>query len=307
MAKSFQDLVQEAKQQIGEVTVDQVKRMLDAGERFTLIDVREADEYRDGYIDGAQYVGRGVLESKIGSLQADHDATIVTYCAGGFRSALAAKSLKDMGYTNVLSMEGGFGRWKNAGYPTVKPHKFTAEQVVRYSRHFLLNEVGEAGQKRLLDAKVLLVGMGGLGTPAAYYLAAAGVGAMGIMDADVVDTSNLQRQIMYNTKVIGKPKVEIARQVITDLNPDVHVIPYAEHLTEANAIEIFKQYDLVVDGCDNFPTRYLVNDASVLTGTPVVHGSIFQFEGQATVFAPGRGPCYRCLFPAPPPVGLVPN
>jgi molybdopterin/thiamine biosynthesis adenylyltransferase len=212
-----------------------------------------------------------------------------------------------MGYNNVHSMAGGITRWKEAGYPIVRDREMSVEQLERYSRHFMLSQIGEKGQAKLLDAKVMLVGAGGLGSPAAYYLAAAGVGTLGVIDADVVDISNLQRQIIHNNDRIGMPKTESAAMTIAALNPDVKVRPYTHYLTTDNVMEIFSEYDIIVDGCDNFPTRYLVNDAAVMLGKPIVHGSIFQFEGQASVFKPHEGPCYRCLFPSPPPPGLVPS
>jgi adenylyltransferase/sulfurtransferase len=223
------------------------------------------------------------------------------------RSLFAGKVLMELGYEDVSSMIGGFNGWKQAGFDVVLDRIMTTEQIDRYSRHFTLPQVGEKGQGKLLDAKVLLVGAGGLGSPAGLYLAASGVGTMGVIDADVVDATNLQRQVLHNSSRIGQPKTESAKETINSLNPDVKVNTYQEMLTSDNALEIFREYDLVVDGCDNFPTRYLVNDACVMTGKPNVHGSIFQFEGQATVFMPGEGPCYRCLYPEPPPPGMVPS
>ncbi|MGZ8529520.1 MAG: molybdopterin-synthase adenylyltransferase MoeB, partial [Candidatus Binatia bacterium] len=250
---------------------------------------------------------RGFLEIKVETAIPDKNTPIVAYCAGGVRSLLAAKVMREMGYQNVTSMAGGYGAWKNGGFKWVQDFQYTPEQLIRYSRHFLLPEVGEDGQAKLLQAKVLMVGAGGLGSPAAYYLAAAGVGTMGIIDNDVVDISNLQRQILHANDRVGMPKVESAKKTLEGLNPDVKVIPYQAKLTSENIMEILKDYDLVIDGCDNFPTRYLVNDACVLTGKPNVHGSIFQFEGQATVFYPGKGPCYRCLYPEPPPAEMAPS
>jgi adenylyltransferase/sulfurtransferase len=237
----------------------------------------------------------------------DPDQEVIVYCAGGVRSLLAGRVMRDMGYNNVYSMAGGITRWKEAGYPIVRDRAMTTEQLERYSRHFLLSQIGEKGQGKLLDAKVMLVGAGGLGSPAAYYLAAAGVGTLGVIDADVVDLSNLQRQIIHTNDRVGMPKTESAAMTIAALNPDVKVRPYTEYLTTDNVMDIFSEYDIIVDGCDNFPTRYLVNDAAVMLGKPIVHGSIFQFEGQASVFKPHEGPCYRCLFPSPPPPGLVPS
>ncbi len=307
MAKSFKQLMDEARQEIKEISVQETKDMLQRNGKHLLLDVREKDEYREGHLEGAVSLPRGFLELKVETTVPEKSTPIIAYCAGGVRSLLAAKALKDMGYQNVVSMAGGYGAWKNAGYKWVQDHQFTQEQTTRYSRHFLLPEVGEVGQAKLLKAKVLMVGAGGLGSPSAYYLAAAGVGTLGIIDNDVVDLSNLQRQILHSNNRVGMPKVESAKLTLEGLNPDVKVIPYQEKLTSQNIMEIIKDYDIIVDGCDNFPTRYLVNDACVLTGKPNVHGSIFQFEGQATVFYPGKGPCYRCLYPEPPPADMAPS
>lgn len=307
MSKSFQQLVQEARDMAAEVSVDDVKKKIEDREGIVLVDVRENEEYRSGHLEGALSLPRGFLELKVESTLRDKDMPIVTYCLSGVRSLLAARALKEMGYKNVSSMSGGYTAWKTAGYKWVQDRQFTPEQVERYSRHFILPEVGEPGQAKLLSSRVLLVGAGGLGSPAAYYLAAAGVGTLGIVDNDVVDMSNLQRQILHNNDRIGEPKTESAKLTINALNPDVHVIPYQQRLTSANILQIIKDYDVVVDGCDNFPTRYLVNDACVIAKKPNVHGSIFQFEGQASVFYPGRGPCYRCLYPEPPPPGMAPS
>ncbi|HTM09377.1 MAG TPA: molybdopterin-synthase adenylyltransferase MoeB [Verrucomicrobiae bacterium] len=307
MAKSFKELMDEARRDVKEVSVQETKDLLQNNGKHLLLDVREKDEYREGHLEGALSLPRGFLELKVETTVPEKSTPIIAYCAGGVRSLLAAKALKEMGYQNVLSMSGGYGAWKNAGYKWVQDHQFTQEQTTRYSRHFLLPEVGEIGQAKLLKAKVLMVGAGGLGSPSAYYLAAAGVGTLGIIDNDVVDLSNLQRQILHTNNRIGMPKVESAKLTLEGLNPDVKVIPYQEKLTSKNIMEIIKDYDIIVDGCDNFPTRYLVNDACVLTGKPNVHGSIFQFEGQATVFYPGKGPCYRCLYPEPPPADMAPS
>jgi molybdopterin/thiamine biosynthesis adenylyltransferase/rhodanese-related sulfurtransferase len=308
MAKTFQEIMTEARKVIPEVSAQQVNDLLkNNGNAPVILDVREKDEWREGHLEGAVSLPRGFLEIKVESTVPDKNAPVIAYCAGGVRSLLAAKIMREMGYQNVSSMAGGYGAWKNAGYKWVQDFQYTPEQLVRYSRHFLLPEVGEEGQAKLLQAKALLVGAGGLGSPAAYYLAAAGVGTLGIIDNDVVDISNLQRQILHANDRVGTPKVESAKKTLEALNPDVKVIPYQAKLTSANIMEIIKDYDLVVDGCDNFPTRYLVNDACVLTGKPNVHGSIFQFEGQATVFYPGEGPCYRCLYPEPPPAELAPS
>jgi len=308
MAKTFQDIMADARKEIPEVTAQQVSDLLkNNGKSPVILDVREKDEWREGHLDGAVSLPRGFLEIKVENTVPDKNTPIVAYCAGGVRSLLAAKIMREMGYQNVSSMAGGYAAWKNAGYKWVQDFQFTPEQLIRYSRHFLLSEVGEEGQAKLLKAKVLMVGAGGLGCPSAYYLAAAGVGTLGIIDNDVVDISNLQRQILHTNDRVGKPKVESAKLTLEGLNPDVKVIPYQEKLTSANIMEIIKDYDIVVDGSDNFPTRYLVNDACILTKTPNVHGSIFQFDGQATVFYLGKGPCYRCLYPEPPPADMAPS
>jgi adenylyltransferase/sulfurtransferase len=308
MAKSFQEIMADARKEIPEVTAQQVNDLLtNNGKSHVLLDVRESDEWRQGHLEGALPLPRGFLEIKVESAIPDKNTPVIAYCAGGVRSLLAAKVMKEMGYQNVSSMAGGYGAWKNGGFKWVQDFQYTPEQLIRYSRHFLLPEVGEEGQAKLLQAKVLMVGAGGLGSPSAYYLAAAGVGTIGIIDNDVVDISNLQRQILHANDRVGMPKVESAKKTLEGLNPDVKVIPYQAKLTSENIREILKDYDLVVDGCDNFPTRYLVNDACVLMGKPNVHGSIFQFEGQATVFYPGKGPCYRCLYPEPPPAEMAPS
>ena len=308
MAKSFQDIMAEARKEIPEASPQQVSELLkNNGKSPVLLDVRESDEWRQGHLEGAIPLPRGFLEIKVETAIPDKNTPIVAYCAGGVRSLLAAKVMREMGYQNVTSMAGGYGAWKNGGFKWVQDFQYSPEQLIRYSRHFLLPEVGEDGQAKLLQAKVLLVGAGGLGSPAAYYLAAAGVGTLGIIDNDVVDISNLQRQILHANDRVGMPKVESAKKTLEGLNPDVKVVPYQAKLTSENIMEILKDYDLVLDGCDNFPTRYLVNDACVLAGKPNVHGSIFQFEGQATVFYPGKGPCYRCLYPEPPPAEMAPS
>jgi sulfur-carrier protein adenylyltransferase/sulfurtransferase len=308
MAKTFQELMAEARKQVPEVSAQQVNDLLrNNGKPAVILDVRESDEWRQGHLEGAVSLPRGFLEIKVESTVPDKNTPIIAYCAGGVRSLIAGKALKELGYENVTSMAGGYGAWKNAGFKWVQDFQYTPEQLIRYSRHFLLPEVGEEGQAKLLQAKVLMVGAGGLGSPSAYYLAAAGVGTLGIIDNDVVDISNLQRQILHANDRVGVPKVESAKKTLESLNPDVKVIPYQAKLTSENIMEILQDYDLVVDGCDNFPTRYLVNDACVLTGKPNVHGSIFQFEGQATVFYPGKGPCYRCLYPEPPPAEMAPS
>ena len=307
MAKTFKQLMEEARKDVPELSVHEAQELLGKNGTYALLDVREKDEYREGHLEGAISLPRGFLEIKVESTVPDKSTPILAYCAGGVRSLLAGKILKEMGYHHVTSMSGGYTAWKTAGYKWVQDHQFTPEQTVRYSRHFLLPEVGEEGQAKLLNAKVLMVGAGGLGSPSAYYLAAAGVGTLGIIDNDVVDLSNLQRQILHTNDRVGMPKTESAKMTIQALNPDVRVIPYQQKLTSQNIMEIIKDYDIIVDGCDNFPTRYLVNDACVLAKKPNVHGSIFQFEGQATVFYPGKGPCYRCLYPEPPPADMAPS
>ncbi len=305
MSLSYQEMVVAAKRDIREFTPAEVEARL--GGEFVLVDVREADEFEQGTIPGSRLIPRGVLESNIGLQIPDRSTEIILYCAAGARSALAAKSLQEMGYGNVSSMSGGFGQWKSEGRPWAVPVTLTKEQKTRYSRHTLLPEVGEAGQAKLLDSKVLLIGAGGLGSPAALYLAAAGVGTLGIVDFDTVDASNLQRQILHSMDRIGQAKVESARETLQALNPDVKIEPYRVRLSAENVLQIMSGYDLVLDGGDNFPTRYLVNDASLHLRIPVVHGAIFRFEGQASVFKPYDGPCYRCLFPQPPPPELAPS
>jgi len=306
MVATFQELVARARREISELTPADLEARLGAGD-FVLLDVRESDEHAQGAIEGARLIPRGLLESNIALHVPDPTTEIVVYCAAGARSALAAKSLRELGYGRVSSLAGGFGVWKSEGRPWVVPTTLTAEQKQRYSRHTLLPEVGEEGQARLLDSKVLLIGAGGLGSPAALYLAAAGVGTLGIVDFDVVDASNLQRQILHNVDRIGQAKVDSAREMLQALNPDVKIEPYRERLSADNVLDILSGYDVVLDGGDNFPTRYLVNDASLHLRIPVVHGAIFRFEGQASVFKPYEGPCYRCLFPQPPPPELAPS
>ena len=271
------------------------------------LDVRESDEYAQGAVPGAVHLPRGMMELQIEGRVPDKDRKIVVYCAGGTRSALAAQALGQLGYSEVVSMSGGFNKWKDEGRDWIVPRTLNSDQRNRYQRHLLLPEVGEAGQQRLLESKVLLLGAGGLGSPAALYLAAAGVGTIGIVDMDVVDSSNLQRQILHNLDRLGERKVDSAKKTITDMNPDVDVVTYDVRLGADNVLDIINSYDVIVDGTDNFPTRYLVNDAALLKKIPVVHGSIFRFEGQATVFYPYQGPCYRCLVPEPPPAELAPS
>ena len=300
------ELFARARAGIVEITPAEAEaKMQDANVIF--LDVREADEHEQGTIPGAHHIPRGFLELQVEGRIPDRSAEVIIYCAGGIRSALAAQTMQDLGFKNVSSMIGGFNRWKDEGRTWSVPKVLTGEQRNRYHRHLLLPEVGEKGQQKLLESKVLLLGAGGLGSPAAIYLAAAGVGTLGIIDMDVVDASNLQRQILHNLDRIGDAKVDSAKRTITAMNPDVNVVPYDMRLGADNVVEIMGEYDLVLDGTDNFPTRYLVNDASLITGVPVVHGSIFRFEGQVTVFDPYKGPCYRCMVPEPPPPELAPS
>ena len=302
---TYQELLDQKRVVIPEADAAESARLRERG--AVLVDVREQDEVDQGIIPGAIHIPRGFLEMRIEDAVRDHSTPLVVYCAGGVRSLFAAESLQQLGYADVTSMAGGFNGWKSAGLPWRLPQALTPDQRRRYSRHLLIPEVGEEGQRKLLDAKVLLVGAGGLGSPAALYLAAAGVGTLGIIDADVVDDSNLQRQILHTTDRVGMPKVESARIAIEGINPDVKVIQHEVHLDQSNVLDIFSGYDIILDGTDNFATRYLINDACVLLGKPNEHGSIFRFEGQATTFVPGEGPCYRCLFPTPPPPELAPS
>jgi len=272
-----------------------------------LVDVREKDEWTEGYIPGAQWIPRGFLELRVEDQIPERSSEVILYCAGGTRSALAARSLAELGYTNVKSMAGGFSAWKRAGLPYDRPFIMTQEQSLRYARHTMLPEVGEKGQVKLLQSKVLCLGAGGLGSPSGLYLAAAGVGTIGFVDDDVVDQSNLQRQILHATDRVGLPKVESASIAIGKLNPDVKVIQHQTRLSSDNVLDIIKDYDLIVDGADNFPTRYLLNDAALKLNKPVVHASIYRFEGQVTTFLPYEGPCYRCLYPSPPPPDMAPS
>ncbi len=305
---SYRELLQQVKAEIEEIDAPDALALLGSDEPPLLLDVRERDEWEEGHLPRAVHVPRGSLESKIEQAVPDRDRPIVVYCAVGARSAFAARTLEELGYGSVASLAGGFTEWKRSGYPFELPRALDADKRARYSRHLLIPEVGEAGQLKLLDSSVLLLGAGGLGSPAALYLAAAGVGRIGIIDPDVVDASNLQRQVLHTTASLGEPKVLSAQKTLEGLNPDVHVVPYQERLDTGNADRILAEgWDVIVDGADNFPTRYLVNDASVWHGIPVVHGSIFRFHGQVTVFKPGDGPCYRCLFPEPPPPELAPS
>jgi molybdopterin/thiamine biosynthesis adenylyltransferase/rhodanese-related sulfurtransferase len=305
---SYRQLLQQVKAEIDEVDAVEARDVLAGEEPPVLVDVRERDEWDEGHLPGAVHIPRGFLESRIEQAAPDPARPVLVYCASGNRSAFAAKTLEELGYERVSSLTGGFTDWKRNGFDTVLPRSLGPAQRTRYSRHVLIPEVGEAGQLKLLESRVLLVGAGGLGSPASLYLAAAGVGTLGIVDADIVDETNLQRQIVHSTERLGEPKVDSAARTLTALNPDVRVVPYRERLTSENVDRILDAgWDVIVDGADNFPTRYLVNDASVWHDIPVVHGSIYRFEGQVTVFKPGSGPCYRCLFPQPPPPELAPS
>ena len=305
---SYRDLLQQVKSEIDEVDVPRARDLLAGAEPPLLVDVRALDEWTEGRIPGAIHLPRGFLESRIEQAAPDRAQPIILYCAAGNRSAFAAKTLADLGYESVSSLAGGYTDWKRSGLPTELPRSLDAAKRQRYSRHLLIPEVGEEGQLKLLDTRILLIGAGGLGSPASLYLAAAGVGRLGIVDDDRVDATNLQRQIAHSTETLGDWKVDSAKRTIEALNPDVEVVTYKERLTSENVDRILADgWDVIVDGADNFPTRYLVNDASVWHGIPVVHGSIYRFEGQVTVFKPHEGPCYRCLFPQPPPPELAPS
>jgi adenylyltransferase/sulfurtransferase len=302
---TFKELIRKVKSEITEVSVDEARLRAEKG--AVLVDVREADEWSQGHVPGSVFIPRGFLEQRIEEKVGDRAADVILYCAGGTRSAFAAKSLAELGYTRVSSMIGGFGRWKEAGFPIVVPKTLSAEQKTRYSRHLLVPEVGEAGQAKLLASKALLIGAGGLGSPAGLYLAAAGVGTIGLVDSDVVDLTNLQRQVLHTTASVGKPKTESAEATIRALNPDVRVVRHDLRLDAGNVMDVIAPYDVILDGCDNFPTKYLVNDAAVLSGKTNVYGSIFRFDGQASTFVPKDGPCYRCLYPEPTPTEMAPS
>ncbi len=304
---NFQDILKQAKASISEISSQALQDKLASLHKPAVVDVREKDEQARGILPGATLIPRGFLELKIEEAFPKKDQEIVLYCAGGVRSALAARSLQDLGYKNIHSLIGGYTQWAREGRPTVKQTFLDAQKLERYARHLSMPEVGEAGQIKLLNAKVFLVGAGGLGSPTAYYLAAAGVGTLGIVDDDVVDRSNLQRQILHNESRIGEPKVESAKETLKALNPDVNIVTYHQKLSSENVMEIFKDYDVIVNGCDNFPTRYLINDACVFLNKTLVDASIFRFEGQITVHKPHEGPCYRCLYPEPPPPEMAPS
>ncbi|MEC7384087.1 MAG: molybdopterin-synthase adenylyltransferase MoeB [Actinomycetota bacterium] len=302
---TFRDLLSSAKSEIVEISTDEAAERIAGG--HLILDVREPDEYAEGALEGVIHIPRGHLEAQIENRIVDKSLPVVVYCAGGVRSAFAAKTMQELGYEQVASMDGGFGRWKDEGRPWRQPASLSPEQQNRYKRHLLLPEVGVEGQQKLLDAKVLMLGAGGLGSPAALYLAAAGVGTIGIVDMDDVDESNLQRQILHNIDRVGDRKVDSAKKTLTLLNPDVNVVTYDTRLSAENIVDIISGYDVIVDGADNFPSRYVLNDASVKLGIPVVHGSIFRFEGMVSVFHPTEGPTYRDMVPEPPPAELAPS
>jgi molybdopterin/thiamine biosynthesis adenylyltransferase/rhodanese-related sulfurtransferase len=302
---TFQELLSQARQSVDEVDVPGAEEMIQQGTH--LVDVREKTEWEEGHIPGALHVPRGYLELRIENAVPDKNSPVLLYCAGGTRSVFAAKTLEEMGYTNVTSMKGGYTAWKDAGKNFVIPRSLTSDQMHRYSRHVLIPEVGEAGQLKLLDSRVLLIGAGGLGSPTALYLAAAGIGTIGLVDSDVVDLSNLQRQVIHNTDRVGMSKVESARMSIEALNPEVNLVGHETRITPENARELIGSYDVVVDGTDNFDTRYLINEVCVELGKPNVSASILSFDGQITTFVPGEGPCYRCVYPEPPPPSLAPT
>jgi sulfur-carrier protein adenylyltransferase/sulfurtransferase len=306
MSPTGAEVIRKIRSQIEEVDPSEVREHL--GNGVVLVDVRESEEWDAGHIPGAKHVPRGYLESRIEGAVKDRDQRVVLYCASGQRSALAANTLREqLGYENVASMNGGITLWKDRGYDVEVPKSMTKEQRERYSRHLLVPEIGLEGQTKLLESKVLLLGAGGLGSPTALYLAAAGVGTLGIVDDDEVDLSNLQRQVIHTTDRIGVAKVDSAEESVKAINPDVNVVKYKTRLDASNIMEIIPGYDVIVDGVDNFPTRYLLNDATVRLGIPVVSASILGFDGQLSVFKPYDGPCYRCLYPVPPPAELAPS
>ncbi len=305
---TYRDLLARVRSEISELSTSAARSAFDDPGAPLFVDVREVGEWDEGHIPGAVHAPRNNLESRIETLVPDKTRELIVYCGSGARSAFSTQTLLELGYENVTNLAGGFADWKRNGYDVTIPRSLTPAQRARYARHLLIPEVGDEGQQKLLDARVLLIGAGGLGSPASLYLAAAGVGTLGIVDGDVVDDSNLQRQIVHSTDRLGEPKAESAKRTIEALNPDVTVVPFQERLDSENIERILAHgWDVIVDGTDNFPTRYLVNDASVWHDIPVVHGSIYRFEGQATVFHPGNGPCYRCLYPAPPPPELAPS
>ena len=304
---NFRDLLKQVKAEVGEVTAEEVKARLEGTKPVVTLDVRSENETANGILPGAVVLTRDHFESRAEDTLPDKAAEIVVYCQSGVRSAFAARTLRELGYENVTSMKGGFLRWKDLGFDFDIPRVLDQSQRGRYSRHLILPEVGEAGQLKFLESKVLCVGAGGLGSPALLYLAAAGIGTIGIVDSDVVEENNLQRQIVHNTERLGVLKAESAKETISALNPDVNVIVHAVRLDASNAQEIMSGYDVVIDGTDNFDARYVINDAAVALRKPVVHGSIFRFEGMASTFVPFEGPCYRCLYPEAPPAELAPT
>jgi molybdopterin/thiamine biosynthesis adenylyltransferase/rhodanese-related sulfurtransferase len=304
---NFQTYLKDVKAAVAACALDEVKKAVDARNGTAIIDVREKEEWVEGAIPHSRWIPRGFLEQRIEDDIPEKDTPIILYCAGGARSPLSARALKEMGYTNVKWMTGGFTAWKRAGLEMERPYVLNSAQALRYSRHIMLPEVGEAGQIKLLKSKVLCIGAGGLGAPSSLYLAAAGVGTLGMVDDDTVDDSNLQRQVIHSTDRIGMPKVESARETLTKLNPDLKFIGHKMRMSSDNVLELLEPYDLIVDGADNFPTRYLLNDAALRLGKPVLHASIYRFEGQLTAFSAEGGPCYRCLYPAPPPPDMAPS
>jgi molybdopterin/thiamine biosynthesis adenylyltransferase/rhodanese-related sulfurtransferase len=305
MTRTFAELMREARASVREVSTGEAALAREQGAR--LVDVRESSEWDEGYIPGSALIAKSYLEQQIEGQVADRNARVILYCASGVRSLFAAQTLQQMGYTDVASMSGGFQAWKSEGRDWRKPVALTPSQKQRYSRHLLMPEVGAEGQAKLLDSKVLLIGAGGLGAPAMLYLAAAGVGTIGIVDFDVVDMSNLQRQIVHANDRVGQKKVDSAEQSINALNPETKVVKHEEMLNDDNVERLIAGYDVILDGTDTFETRYTLNDAAVRAGIPVVHASVFRFEGQLTVFQPYEGPCYRCLYPTPPPPELAPG
>ncbi|HEX5827558.1 MAG TPA: molybdopterin-synthase adenylyltransferase MoeB [Candidatus Limnocylindrales bacterium] len=306
MPKTYAELLREARSEIREVSPAETDALRQRG-RIALIDVREASEWDQGHVPGAAHISKSYIEQQVEAAVPDRSTPVVLYCAAGVRSLFAAQTLAAMGYHDVASMSGGFQAWKSQGLEWTTPPRLTDQQKQRYSRHLLIPEVGTEGQARLLGSKVLLIGAGGLGSPAALYLAAAGVGTIGIIDFDVVDLSNLQRQVIHSNDRVGEKKVESARKTITGLNPDVRVVGHEEMLVASNVDRVIAGYDVILDGTDTFETRYILNDAAVAAGIPVVHASVFRFEGQLTTFIPYEGPCYRCLYPTPPPPELAPG
>jgi sulfur-carrier protein adenylyltransferase/sulfurtransferase len=306
MAKTSKSLLDEARAAIKQIGAEEARDLMKKG--AVVVDVRESDEWRQGHIPEAIFIPRGFLELRVEDKVPDHKTPVILQCASGTRSLLASRTLHEMGYENLYNLNGGFNAWKDKGLPWVADRQFTADELTRYSRHFLIPEVGEKGQAKLLDAKVLLLGAGALGSPSGMYLAAAGVGTIGFVDFDVVDLSNLQRQIIHTTDRVGVLKTESAQKTIHGINPGVKVIAHNVHLSSENVMDIIRDYDVIVNCSDNFPTRYLINDACVFAKKPLVDGAIFQFEGNATVFHPAKGgPCYRCLYPEPPPPGMAPS